>query len=182
MIEVYSIELNEEEAIRYYANKFIEDALEDCSEFNYCLYIDQNHERREFIINHKEQILDRIKKDEKVADVYIDEENEELSFNMVFWIDYCPYYYEESNIGISDENNIEGKLMTTETEIENKFLKEQNKYLKEQVDYFKSKYEESEKDNKLWKEMYMQRDEIILEKERSMLLPVVTKKKKFWKG
>ena len=73
-------------------------------------------------------------------------------------------------------------LMITETEIENKFLKEQNKYLKEQVDYFKSKYEESEKDNKLWKEMYMQRDEIILEKERSMLLPVVTKKKKFWKG
>ena len=72
--------------------------------------------------------------------------------------------------------------MITETEIENKFLKEQNKYLKEQVDYFKSKYEESEKDNKLWKEMYMQRDEIILEKERSMLLPVVTKKKKFWKG
>ncbi len=105
MIEVYSIELNEEEAIRYYANKFIENALEDCSEFNYCLYIDQNHEHREFIINHKEQILDRIKKDEKVADVYIDEENEELSFNMVFWIDYCPYYYEESNIGISDEIN-----------------------------------------------------------------------------
>ena len=80
------------------------------------------------------------------------------------------------------KDNIEEKLMITESEIENKFLKEQNKYLKEQVDYFKNKYEESEKDNKLWKEMYMQRDEIILEREKNILLPVVQKKKKFWKG
>lgn len=64
-----------------------------------------------------------------------------------------------------NENNIEEKLMISESEIENKFLKEQNKYLKEQVDYFKNKYEEMEKDNKLWKEMYRQRDEIILEKK-----------------
>lgn len=81
-----------------------------------------------------------------------------------------------------NENNIEEKLMISESEIENRFLKEQNKYLKEQVDYFKNKYEEMERDNKLWKEMYRQRDEIILEKERSMLLTVVPKKKKFWKG
>ncbi len=81
-----------------------------------------------------------------------------------------------------NENNIEEKLMISESEIENRFLKEQNKYLKEQVDYFRNKYEEMEKDNKLWKEMYRQRDEIILEKERSMLLPVVPKRKKFWKG
>ena len=81
-----------------------------------------------------------------------------------------------------NENYIVDKLMISESEIENRFLKEQNKYLKEQVDYFKNKYEEMEKDNKLWKEMYRQRDEIILEKERSMLLPVVPKRKKFWKG
>ena len=65
-----------------------------------------------------------------------------------------------------DENNIEEKLTIPEAEIENKFLRENNKYLKEQVDYFKSKCEEVEKDNKLWKEMYMQRDEIILQKEK----------------
>ena len=98
MTNVYEIDLNEKEAIRYYANKFVEDALEDCSEFNYCLYIDQNYEHKEFIINHKEQILDRIKKDERVADVYIDDKDEDLSFDMVFWIDYCPYYYEEHDL------------------------------------------------------------------------------------
>lgn len=82
----------------------------------------------------------------------------------------------------SDLRTLEDKLMIPEAEIENRFLREQNQSLKEQVDYFKAKYEEAEKDNKLWKEMFRQRDEIILQKERSMLLPVVDKKKKFWKG
>lgn len=80
----------------------------------------------------------------------------------------------------SDLRTMEDKLMIPEAEIENRFLREQNQSLKEQVDYFKAKYEEAEKDNKLWKEMFRQRDEIILQKERSMLLPVVNKKKKFW--
>ena len=80
----------------------------------------------------------------------------------------------------SDIRTMEDKLMIPEAEIENRFLREQNQSLKEQVDYFKAKYEEAEKDNKLWKEMFRQRDEIILQKERSMLLPVVNKKKKFW--
>ena len=80
----------------------------------------------------------------------------------------------------SDLRTMEDKLMIPEAEIENRFLREQNQSLKEQVDYFKAKYDEAEKDNKLWKEMFRQRDEIILQKERSMLLPVVNKKKKFW--
>lgn len=78
--------------------------------------------------------------------------------------------------------NIQEKLNIPESEFENKYLREQNKYLKEQLEYFKNKYEESEKDNKVWREMYRSRDEIILEKERSMLTPVVQKKKRFWKG
>jgi len=81
----------------------------------------------------------------------------------------------------SDIRTMEDKLMIPEAEIENRFLREQNQSLKELVNYFKAKYEESEKDNKLWKEMYRQRDEIILEKERSMLLPTVNKKNIFWK-
>lgn len=80
----------------------------------------------------------------------------------------------------SELRNMENKLMIPEAEIENRFLREQNEFLKEQVGYFKTKYEEAENDNKLWKEMFRQRDEIILQKERSMLLPVVNKKKKFW--
>lgn len=80
----------------------------------------------------------------------------------------------------SDIRTMEDKLMIPEAEIENRFLREQNQSLKELVNYFKAKYEEAEKDNKLWKEMYRQRDEIILEKERSMLLPTVNKKNRFW--
>ena len=80
------------------------------------------------------------------------------------------------------ENGLEEKLTISEAEIENKYLREQNKALKEEANYFKNKYEESEKDNKIWRDMYRSRDEIILEKERSMLTPVVPKKKRFWKG
>ena len=86
-------------------------------------------------------------------------------------------YKSEQNV-----ENIQEKLNIPEIEFENKYLKEENKSLKEQLKYFKEKYEESEKDNKIWKEMYRARDEIILEKERSMLLPTIPKKKRFWKG
>lgn len=78
-----------------------------------------------------------------------------------------------------NEENIEEKLYIPEAEIENRFLREQNKFLKEQVDYFKAKYEKVEKDNNIWMDMYRERDEIIREKEKSMLLPVVPKRK-FW--
>ena len=49
-------------------------------------------------------------------------------------------------------------------------------------EFYDFRYEESEKDNKTWREMYRSRDEIILEKERSMLTPVIQKKHRFWKG
>ena len=89
-------------------------------------------------------------------------------------------YYRSGNETQDDKNeNIEEKLYIPEAEIENRFLKEQNSFLKEQVEYFKTKYEKAEKENDIWKEMYQKRDEIILDKEKSMLLPV-PKKKRFW--
>ena len=90
------------------------------------------------------------------------------------------YYRSSNNAQDEKSENIEEKLYIPEAEIENRFLKEQNKFLKEQVEYFKAKYEKSEKENDVWKEMYQKRDEIILDKEKSMLLPV-PKKKGFWK-
>ena len=89
-------------------------------------------------------------------------------------------YYRRGNETQDDKNeNLEEKLYIPEAEIENRFLKEQNSFLKEQVEYFKTKYEKAEKENDIWKEMYQKRDEIILDKEKSMLLPV-PKKKRFW--
>lgn len=87
--------------------------------------------------------------------------------------------YYKCGIQENKDGEIEEKLCIPEAEIENRFLKEQNSSLKEQVDYFKTKYEKAEKENDIWREMYQKRDEIILNKEKSILLPV-QKKRKFW--
>ena len=93
----YTVELTEEEMIRYYANKIVEDALSDCSEYNYCLDVDSYNDNG-FVEFHQEEILDRISKDERVAEVYIDKSTQPHSFDMIFIMDYCPYYYEENEL------------------------------------------------------------------------------------
>lgn len=93
----YSIELTEDEMIRYYANKIVEDALSDCSEYNYCLDVDSYNDNG-FVEFHQDEILDRISKDERVAEVYIDKSSQPHSFDMIFLMDYCPYYYEENEL------------------------------------------------------------------------------------
>ncbi len=98
----YTIQLTEDELIRYYANKIIEDSLEDCSEFHYDMDVTQ-YEHSEFILQHKEQIIDRINKDEKVLEVYFDKEYS--TFNMCFGLDWCPYYYEKYDLSLEDERN-----------------------------------------------------------------------------
>jgi len=90
MNEQYTIKLTEEEMIRYYANRIIEDALDDCTEFHYDMSIDK-YDDNSFIKNHREQIIDRINRDEKVLEVYFDEKYSTI--NMCFGMDYCPYYY-----------------------------------------------------------------------------------------
>lgn len=98
----YTIELDEKELIKYYANKIIEDSLNDCNEFNYSTDLD-NYNDNGFIEQHKDEILDKINKDERVAEVYLNKSNVPYSFDMVFWLDYCPFYYEENNLSPEEE-------------------------------------------------------------------------------
>lgn len=65
--------------IRYYANKIVEDGLFDTQTFSICVYFDEYKDEK-FIKEHKEEILNLINLDEKVADVEIDEN----CFDMVF--------------------------------------------------------------------------------------------------
>lgn len=97
MNEKFTVELSEDEMIRYYANKIVEDALSDCSEYNYCLDVDTYNDNG-FVEFHQKEILDRISKDERVAEVYIDTSVQPHSFDMIFIMDYCPYYYEENEL------------------------------------------------------------------------------------
>lgn len=95
------IKMTKQEAIKYYANKIIEDSLAECSECNYCMDID-SYDDNGFIKQHQELILEEIKKDERVADVELDGH----TFDMVFWTDYCPYCYEEHKLSKQDQSMI----------------------------------------------------------------------------
>lgn len=95
------VRMTKQEAIKYYANKIIEDSLAECSECNYCMDID-SYDDNGFIKQHQELILEKIKKDERVADVELDGH----TFDMVFWTDYCPYCYEEHKLSKQDQSMI----------------------------------------------------------------------------
>ena len=95
--EIQLVKMTKKEAIKYYANKIVEDSLEDCTEFNYCMYFEY-YEDCKFIEDNKEEILKEIEIDPRVMDVYIDSSNNEYSFDMVFSLDYCPCYYEDVDI------------------------------------------------------------------------------------
>lgn len=88
--------MTKSEAVKYYANKIIEDSFEECSEFNYCMSIENYNE---FVKQNLHLILEEIKKDERVADVELDKD----TFDMVFWTSYCPWYYEEYDLKLEDQ-------------------------------------------------------------------------------
>lgn len=95
--------MTKQEAIKYYANKIIEDSLAECSEFNYCMTIEQYGDKG-FIKQNQDLILEELKKDERIADVYIDVKTK--TFDMVFWTTYCPYCYEEHKLSKQDQSMI----------------------------------------------------------------------------
>lgn len=84
----FKIEMTEDEMIRFYANKIVEDGIRDTFEFSNV--IDINDYGKD-IAKYKNVILERIYRDERVADVNLDEEG---NFDMVFYTDFCPYYYD----------------------------------------------------------------------------------------
>lgn len=84
----FKIEMTEDEMIRFYANKIVEDGIKDSFEFSNVIDINDYGEN---IAKYKNVILERIYRDERVADVNLDEEG---NFDMVFYTDFCPYYYD----------------------------------------------------------------------------------------
>lgn len=82
-----------------------------------------------------------------------------------------------------NEENIEDKLSISEAEIENKYLKQKIEILQQDLTYFKEKSEQYENDNRIWREMYRDKDKQFLEltisnkKGKSL---GIKKRKRFW--
>ena len=88
-------------------------------------------------------------------------------------------------LDFKDENgeSIDDKLSISEAEIENKYLKHKIELVQEELTYFRTKSEQYEEDNKVWREMYRDKDKQFLEltisnkQGRSL---ACRKKKRFW--
>ena len=86
-MEKFKIEMTEDEMIKYYANKIVEDGIKNSYKFSNIVDINNYGD----IAKYKNVILERIYKDERVADVELDSDG---NFDMVFYTDFCPYYYD----------------------------------------------------------------------------------------
>ena len=90
-MEKFNIEMTKDEMIRYYANKIVEDGIRDCTEFSNIINVGDYGKNA---VKYKNEILEQMYMDERLADVILDENGD---FDMVFYTDYCPYYFEEES-------------------------------------------------------------------------------------
>ena len=95
----YMVEMDKDEAIRFYADKIVYDCITDCSENNRIFYVDE-YKDNDFIIKNFAEIVKRINLDERVSDLEVDSDKKEI--DMIFYLEYCPHYYIE-DLDISDE-------------------------------------------------------------------------------
>ena len=95
----YMVEMDKDEAIRFYADKIVYNCITDCSENNRIFYVDE-YKDNDFIIKNFAEIVKRINLDERVSDLEVDSNKKEI--DMIFYLEYCPHYYIE-DLDISDE-------------------------------------------------------------------------------
>lgn len=101
--KTFTIKMTEDEMLRYYANKIVEDGIKQCSEFNTSVNIDEYSDEID-LSKYKNAILQLLYRDERVADVFIDDDS---WFNMVFYLDYCPYYSDDyDEVFLKDEKEV----------------------------------------------------------------------------
>ena len=106
MEEKFSIEMNKDEMLRYYENKIVEDGIKSCSEFNTIVNLTDYNTKEIKLEKYKNEILQLLYRDERVADVVIDDE---FNVDMVFYTDYCPFYYDD------EKNIIYNQIMDSPT-------------------------------------------------------------------
>lgn len=125
--ERFSVNMSKQEMIRFYANKIVEDGIRDCNEFSNIICL-KDYEDGIELKKYKNDLLEILYRDERVADVFIDDE---LNLNMVFYTDYCPFYYDDE-----DKDLIYCKISDSPT-YQSNILKDFTNYIQKRI------YEES---------------------------------------
>lgn len=88
----FTVQMTKDEMLKFYVNKIVEDGIRDCQSFyNIVKLTDYNNDNVK-LEDYKNEILQLLYRDERVADVQIDKE---LNVDMVFYSDFCPFYYDK---------------------------------------------------------------------------------------
>ena len=69
----YNVEMTEDDYLRYYANKIVEDGIRSCSQFDTIVDMHDYFDDSE-LNKHKKKLFDLLFRDERIADIYIDDE------------------------------------------------------------------------------------------------------------
>lgn len=86
----FIINMTESEMLRFFANKIVEDGIRGCTEFSNVVSLTDYNTNNIQLENYKNELLQLLYRDERVADVAIDNE---LNVDIVFYTDFCPFYY-----------------------------------------------------------------------------------------
>ena len=100
--KTHIVEMDKDEAIRYYADKIVYDCITDCSENNRIFNVDE-YTNNDFLVKNFPEIVKRIDFDERVSDLQVDFDKKEI--DMVFYLEYCPHYFQD-DLDISDESRL----------------------------------------------------------------------------
>ena len=115
--KTFLINMTEKDMLKYYENKIVEEGIRECSNFDTIINLNEYGDGID-LAKYKNQILQLLYKDERVADVTIDGD---MYVDIVFYTDYCPYYYD------NDEETDENCFLNKEN---------QEQYLKEFANYY----------------------------------------------
>lgn len=75
--KTHIVEMDKDEAIRYYADKIVYDCITDCSENNRIFNVDE-YTNNDFLVKNFPEIVKRIDFDERVSDLQVDFDKKKL--------------------------------------------------------------------------------------------------------
>ena len=90
----FIINMTESEMLRFFANKIVEDGIRGCTEFSNVVSLTGYNTNNIQLENYKNELLQLLYRDERVADVAIDNE---LNVDIVFYTDFCHFYYDKKD-------------------------------------------------------------------------------------
>lgn len=88
----FTVDMTKDEMLKFYANKIVEDGIRNSQSFhNIVSLTDYNNDNLK-LEDYRYEILQLLYRDERIADVEI---NKELDVDMIFYTDFCPFYYDD---------------------------------------------------------------------------------------